>query len=337
MRYLLREKSPWKLIEKVDANPIIVLDELKSMQSDGLVEIRNGEIYLTAKGKREIEKENIKYFDVKCEKCMGRGYKVDAFGILEEFKKIAATRPKPTADFDQGYIRPEDLMQRLAFIYERGDLEGARVAIIGDDDLLSIAMALTGLPEQVDVFEIDDRLINFINSVAKEKNLSIKAHKFDVRHEIGEEYIGKYDTFVTDPVETIPGITLFLSRAASTLKEKGAGYFGLTHIEASLQKWAKIERILLDMNFVITDMLRDFNVYPMDENLEISEDYYQLNDMVKELTGYEKIDADFYRSTLIRVEALGKPEPAVRGDAELDREVYVDDESIVTAMKMKVL
>ena len=154
---------------------------------------------------------------------------------------------------------------------------------------------------------------------------------------MGEKYKGKYDTFVTDPVETIPGITLFLSRAASTLKSKGAGYFGLTHIEASLPKWAKIERILLDMNFVLTDMIRDFNVYPMADNLEISEDYYQLKDMVEQFTGYKKIDADFYRSTLIRIELLGAPKPAVRGDAELNKEVYVDDESIVTAMKMRVV
>ncbi len=332
MRYLLREKSPWKLIERVDASPTEVVKVLREFKDNGIVEIRDGMIYLTDKGKELARELNIRYYEVKCPHCMGRGYSNDAFGILSEFKEITKNRPLPTADYDQGYIREEDLMQRVAFIYERGDVEGANVMVIGDDDLISIALALTEMPERITVLEIDDRLIEFINHVAKERNLPIDAHKFDVRHDVPEEFLGKYDIFITDPVETLPGITLFLSRAASTLVDNGAGYFGLTHIEASLRKWAEIERLILDMNFVITDMLRDFNVYPMKNNLEISEDDYIIKREIAELTGNRRIDADFYRSTLIRMEALGKPIPKVKGDYELKREVYVDDESIVTAM-----
>ena len=337
MRYLLRERSPWKLIERVDAHPKEVIEVLKEFQSNGIVEFREGEVILTEKGKKLAEEMRVRYYDVRCPSCNGRGYKVDAFGILDEFKEITKARPRPTADYDQGYIREEDLMQRVAFIYERGDVEGSRIAVIGDDDLISIALALTGMPESITVLEIDDRLINFINKVAEERNLPISAHKFDVRHDVPEAFRGKHDIFITDPVETLPGITLFLSRAADTIVPHGAGYFGLTHIEASLKKWAEIERLLLDMNFVITDMLRDFNVYPMKDNLEISESDYIITREIGELTGAKKIDADFYRSTLIRIEALGEPKPKVRGDYELKHEVYVDDESIVTAMASRVL
>ena len=337
MRYLLQEKSPWKLIEKVDANPQKVISVLKEFRRDGLIEFREGQIILTKKGKELAEKIKVRYYDVRCPECNGRGFKYDAFGILDDFKNITKNRPLPTKEFDQGYIREEDLMQRIEFIYERGDVEGAKIAVIGDDDLISVALGLTGLPEKITVLEIDNRLINFINKVAKDKDLPVKAHKFDVRHDVPEQFRGKYDIFITDPVETIPGITLFLSRAADTLINNGAGYFGLTHIEASLRKWAEIERILLSMNFVITDMLRDFNVYPMKNNLEISEEDYPVKKMLRELTGSDKIDADFYRSTLIRVEALGEPQPKIRGDYELRDEVYVDDESIVTALASRVL
>ncbi len=325
------------MIERVDANPRLVVSELKDMHREGLIEFKDGDIYLTNKGKKEIERRKVRYYDVRCSQCIGRGYKTDAFGILDKFKEIAKARPKPTADYDQGYIRPEDLMQRVAFIYERGDVEGADIMVIGDDDLISIALALTEMPHKITVLEIDDRLIKFINDAAEKYDFPITAHKFDVRHDVPEQFIGSYDVFITDPVETIPGITLFLSRAASTLRKAGAGYFGLTHIEASLPKWQQIERILLDMNFVITDILRDFNVYPMLDNLDISEDNYIVRKLVSELTGKQEIDADFYRSSLVRVEAVGRAEPKVRGDYELNQEVYVDDESIVTAMAMRVL
>ncbi len=333
MRYLNKERSPWELISLVDSDLNEFIGELKNLLDEGLVESREGKIYLTEKGAEERKRYNLRYFDTRCEKCEGRGIVEDPFGILEEYKKIASRRPKPTADYDQGYIKEEDVMRRIAFIYERGDLENTEILVVGDDDLISLGMALTGLPQRIVVLEIDDRLINFINERAREYGFNIEARKFDVRDDLDAQLLGKFDVFITDPVETIEGITLFLSRAASGLKGKGAaGYFGLTHLEASLKKWHEIERRLLSMNFVITDMLRDFNVYPMGNNLELAAEDYIVYRRIAELTGSKSIDSDFYRSTLIRVEAIDSVKPLVSGHVELREEIYVDGESLVTAM-----
>lgn len=317
----------------MDADLNEFVEELRSLMDDGLVESRNGKIHLTEKGRVERDKLKLKVYATRCEKCEGRGILHDPFGVLDEYKRIASQRPRPTADYDQGYIKEEDVMRRIAFIYERGDLENADILVVGDDDLISLGMALTGLPKKIVVLEIDDRLISFINDNAREYGFPVEARKFDVRNDIDEDLRGKFDVFITDPVETIEGITLFLSRAASGLRGKGsAGYFGLTHEEASLKKWYEIERRLLSMNFVLTDMLRDFNVYPMDENLELAQEYYLIYRRIAELTGSREIDADFYRSTLIRVEAVGDVKPLVSGPVELHEEIYVDEESLVTAM-----
>ncbi len=333
LRYLDRERSPWSLISLVDSDLNEFIRELKEMLDEGLVEIRNGNLHLTEKGREERKRYRAEFYPTRCEHCQGRGIKEDPFGILSKYKEIASRRPKPTADYDQGYIKEEDVMRRIAFIYERGDIEGAEILVVGDDDLISLGIALTALPERIVVLEIDQRLIDFINREASALGLPVEARRFDVRNDIDEELRGKFDTFITDPVETIEGITLFLSRAASGLKGKGsAGYFGLTHQEASLKKWYEIERRLLSMNFVITDMLRDFNVYPMHGNLELASQDYIIYREIAKLTGSKNIDADFYRSTLIRVEAIDEIKPLVSGPVELREEVYVDDESLVTAM-----
>ncbi len=333
MRYLNRERSPWELISLVDSDLNQFLEELKRLMEEGLVESRNGKIMLTEKGKEERKNLHVEFYPTRCEHCKGRGVVEDAFGILADYREIASRRPRPTADYDQGYIDEEDVMRRIAFIYERGDLENTDILVVGDDDLISLGMALTGLPRKIVVLEIDERLISFINNEAERKGLPIEARRFDVRNDIDEDLRGRFDVFITDPVETIEGIKLFLSRAASGLRGEGSsGYFGLTHQEASLKKWYRIEKILLDMNFVITDMLRDFNVYPMEGNLELASQDYIIYREIARLTGSERIDADFYRSTLIRVEAIGEVRPAVRGTVELREEIYVDDESLVTAM-----
>ena len=54
-----------------------------------------------------------------------------------------------------------------SFVYERGNLIGKRILVIGDDDLFSLAAALTGLPSWVVVLEKDPRLVAFINHVAR--------------------------------------------------------------------------------------------------------------------------------------------------------------------------
>lgn len=332
MRYLEKERSPWELISLIDADLNEFVDELRSLIQDKLVEIRDGKLKLTQKGWEERENLKVRIYNVRCPNCEGRGIIEDAFGALSKYKEITKNRPRPTAEYDQGYIKEEDVMRRISFIYERGDLEDANIIVIGDDDLISLGLALTGLPRKIEVLEIDERLIDFINENARKYDLPVNARKFDVREDLQEDLRGKFDVFITDPVETIDGITLFLSRAASGLRGRGcSGYFGLTHLEASLQKWRVIERRLLDMNFVITDMLRDFNVYPMKDNLEISEKDYLIYQELSSITGSKKIDADFYRSTLIRVEATDVIKPLVRGKVELKDEIYVDDESLVTA------
>ena len=317
----------------VDADLNEFINSLKNLMDEGLVESRNGKLYLTEAGRKEREKYNLEIYDIRCPNCKGRGIVEDPFGILKEYKNIASQRPKPTADYDQGYIKEEDVMRRIAFIYERGDLEDAKIIVIGDDDLISLGMALTGLPKRIVVLEIDDRLIKFINENAKKYGFPVEARKFDVRNDIDEDLRRNFDVFITDPVETIEGITLFLSRAASGLRGEGsAGYFGLTHLEASLKKWQEIERRLLSMNFVITDMLRDFNVYPMSNNLELAAEDYIVYREIAKITNNTRIDADFYRSTLIRIEAVGDIKPLVSGSVELKEEIYVDNESLVTAM-----
>ena len=332
MRYLKKERSPWELINLVDSDLNEFVERLKELLEEGLVESINGKLYLTSKGEEERDRLNLKVYNTRCDRCEGRGIVKDPFGVLDEYKKITSNRPRPTAEYDQGYIKEEDVMRRIAFIYERGDLENSEIIVIGDDDLISLGMGLTELPKKIEVLEIDDRLIEYINRIAQEYGFSIHARRFDVREDLPEDLFKKFDVFITDPVETIEGITLFLSRAAGGLKGKGsAGYFGLTHLEASLTKWREIEKRLLEMNFVITDMLRDFNVYPMKDNLEIAEKDYLIYRRIYELTGSERIDADFYRSTLIRIEAIDEVRPIVSGKVELKDEIYVDDESLVTA------
>ncbi len=320
------ELSVYELIDNQDSSLKELLSKLKRLSEEGYIEIAKGKVKLTKKGE---EIQNIKNLDrITCRFCQGTGYEINKFfgEILEKYKEITKKRPEAIEKYDQGFISLDGVIRRVEFIYERGDLYG-KIFVVGDDDLFSIAAGLTFLPQRILAVDIDERLVNFINKVASEYSLNVESSVYDVQKVLPDEYRGKFDVFVTDPVETIPGIKLFLSRGVSALKGIGcSGYFGLTTLEASRKKWYEIQRMLLDMGFVITDIRRKFNVYPGEEK-----NFFRFQEKLPifKLVG-AKIDYDWYKSSLYRIESIKDPKPVVEGEMIIDERVYKDDESLAT-------
>jgi len=321
----------YELIYYQDSSLPEVFEILQEMKRNYLIKIERGIVELTDKGRSEIDDLGIKHFgDILCSKCEGTGIDIsrEFSEVLNEYKKICKNRPDAMEDFDQGFMSEEGVARRVEFMYERGDLTNTEIFIVGDDDLLSIFAGLTELPKRIVVIDIDERVVNFINRIAKERNLNIEAFVYDVQQEFPDSMKRSFDVFVTDPVETLPGIKLFLSRGVSTLKGMGcSGYFGLTTLEASRKKWYRIEQMVLRMGFVITDIKRHFNVYPEDEK-----NFFRYQDklpIVKKL-GF-KINYNWYNSSLVRMEAIKEPKPLVEGKMIIDEKVYRDKESWATA------
>ncbi len=328
LQFVDGETSVYRLIDSQDASLPEFFSLLQKLKEDGLIELERGKVRLSERGKKIRDEIGLFSSNVRCDCCDGTGYIIaeefkDAF---EEYRKIAKNRPEAIEVYDQGFISVEGVMRRVEFLYERGDL-ASKIFIVGDDDLFSIASSLTGLPEKVTVVEIDERLVNFINSVAEEYSLPVEARVYDVQQAFPDELRKKYDVFVTDPVETIPGLKLFLSRGVSTLKGAGcSGYFGLTTLEASRKKWYEIQQMIHDMGFVITDMVRKFSVYPEEEK-----NFFRFQEklpVVEKLNA--EIDWNWYKSTLYRIEAVKDPKPLVEGEMIIDEKVYKDEESWAT-------
>ena len=302
--------------------------ELRNLISQGYIRVSGGKARLTAKGSRYAAELGLKALND--EKCVKYMIPSEFVPVLNEYKKLVKSRPNPVEKYDQGYIGDTDAILRLAFMYERGDLEGASVLILGDDDMMGIAFALTNLPKRILVLDIDKRIIEYEKKVAAEKDLRIEAKLYDASQPLDKSLRGKFDVFLTDPVETLEGIKVFLSRCASAIKANGAGYFGVTHLEASLKKWLEIEKMLISMNLVITDILRDFSIYPTKDNIGLAAHNYPITNMLKEL-GAGEIDSDFFRSSFFRVEAIDEPKPLIKGKVNIREAMYKDDESLVTS------
>lgn len=327
LRVLVKNKATfWELINYQDAHLVDFLEAIKQLLEEGTIGYEKPYFYLADK-----KKEIFPYHFPGCLFCSP--FMDDPFwkGLFERFLEIIKDRPLPTSDFDQGFIRPQDTLKRTAFIYERGDLEDTEIFILGDDDLISLSLALTGLPRKIIVVEIDERINSFIKKKAEEigyKNLEV--YNYNVIDNLPEALCKKFDVFVTDPVETKKGLKLFINRCIQALRGVGSvGYMGFTHREASLHKWHDFQKFLLNSGFVITDILRDFTTYPEEENQWV--DFYRTYRIMKEFD-LDLPNVDWYKSCFIRFEVVEGPfilEIEPPKDLE---ELYFDEEAWATPL-----
>lgn len=295
------------------------------MIANGLLTTSDGRLRLTEAGLDLVMALGIAPArEAVCDACEGRG--VDANKLFHEaadrFAAICRHRPEALRDYDQGYVTEATTLSRIAFVWQRGDLEGKDIIVLGDDDLMSIAAALTGAPKSVLALDIDERLIGFINEVAAKEGLTnLQAVRHDLREPMRDEWLGAFDTFLCDPTESFVGFKAFVERGLLSLKGVGsAGYFGLTHAESSLDKWARIQNFLLDNGAVITDLRDDFSGYVNWGYMETMRSWTWLPTKVAP-------QQVWYYSAFYRIELLRQPQLENR---RLEGNIFEDEEAATT-------
>ncbi|MEM1551890.1 MAG: bis-aminopropyl spermidine synthase family protein [Candidatus Bathyarchaeia archaeon] len=322
----------WELIDKMNCSLRDFVITLKRLNSEGLITANVDGFYITEKGKAKINPKSLDFEGKICPSCLGKRIIPEARfkEVLEKFKKIAEKRPNPSLDFFQGYMLEQDVVARVALMHYYGDLNGKEIVLIGDDDLLSVALALTGLPSRITVLDIDKRLGDFLQEVNKDHGFNIEFMEYNVAEPLPKELRGKFDVFSSEPLETTSGLRAFIMRGVACLKENGVGYFGLTNYEASLKKWLAVQRLLAKMNCVITDIIQGFSVYPMDYGTANYEEFaYNLGFKVDKNPGI-----NWYKSALFRFEVLGMANLPVGADKKL-RIKFIDLDEDLTHPQLR--
>ena len=151
-------------------------------------------------------------------------------------------------------ILPETALRRALFIGDSQKTKPLKILCLGDDDLVSIALASLG--HKVLVYDIDDYLLHFLSTLKKELGLDIDVVEYDMRDPIPQNAPSDHDIFMMDPMSNRECFELFLSRAFSLLRKDGTGYVA---VYAPVLKLFKT--IASEMNFDTLDIALRFNRY----------------------------------------------------------------------------
>ncbi len=186
--------------------------------------------------------------------------------VSEALEDFASHRPGVDQTLDQSHATCDTIVRRAVYLYENDAIEGRRVIFLGDDDLTSLAVALTarelGLgSHELSVAEVDTRLVSFINETASRESLPIEAIHHDLRSPLPDRMERTFDVFFTDPPYTLDGLGLFVARGTEALVPAvGKQAFICFGRRSPLETADAIDRILRS-GLAPVEMLPTFNDY----------------------------------------------------------------------------
>lgn len=236
---------------------------LKHAIEMGFLVKKSNRYIVSEKGEKFIKENKPYFFRCNC----NIGFKIPK-EILLKAKEYCKLRVVPNIEIDQCPTTPEDLAQRIAFMYENGDLDDKRILCIGDNDLASLIMCEIAKPKEIAVIDIDDRVLRNIKDLAEKRKWPIKTKKFDIRKLSQDNYPRNlenyFDIFQTDPPYTEVGFKYYLSLGMIALKRHGIAYIVAPHM--NLENWSdellyEIEKFLLEHGFFVTEILPSFQSF----------------------------------------------------------------------------
>jgi len=181
--------------------------------------------------------------------------------LLEKLTALMAKRPRADPTLDQSHGTPETALKRALYMLEEGDLAGREVVFLGDDDFTSIAAGLLGVAKGITVIDIDARLLEAIAEASEAEGLGIECVRHDLRDPLPVGLRGRFDSFLTDPPYTVPGLSLFFSRGIEALRPRKTASAYLAFADKPPLEMLRVHRAVLEAGLYVEELIPRFNVY----------------------------------------------------------------------------
>ncbi|MGG3886954.1 bis-aminopropyl spermidine synthase family protein [Brevibacillus panacihumi] len=190
--------------------------------------------------------------------------------ILERLEEEFARRPQVNVQLDQSKCTTETSLRRAILCLKHHSLVGKKILCVGDDDLVSVSLGMLlqqlfpgiEVPQaQIDVVELDERFIRHIHEIADRAQLPIRCFPWDLRNPLPSEWHAQYDCFFTDPPYTLQGMSLFVSRGITALKQKKGLPVFLSFAHKSPDFMLAMNREFVRMGLTVHAAHQHFNQY----------------------------------------------------------------------------
>jgi len=226
-------------------------------------------VALTAEA-REILSAGEGRLSALCPCCGGRGLVVP--GQLDQLsaglEAAAAGAPEARPELDQTHCTVATKIHRVLRMHEAGALAGKRILLLGDDDLISVAIArfaaLAGAAASIRrlaVLDADPAVLSWIGEQVAGTGVTVELAEHDLRLPLPAGLQAGFDVACTDPPYTVAGAELFLSRAVTALSgEPGQHVFFSFGARRPLET-LRTQELIASMGLAVRSLAPGFNEY----------------------------------------------------------------------------
>ena len=206
----------------------------------------------------------------RCPVCNGRGVASAEItkALQGELEHAAAAAPVAKPELDQTHCTVDTKIGRVLAMHEAGALAGTQIIILGDDDLISVAIArfaaLTGMPggiRRLTVLDTDPDVLACIAANTEGTGVTPELIQHDLRAPLPARLHRAFDVASTDPPYTVAGASLFLSRAVAALGGDAGQHVFFSFGARRPGETLRTQELITGMGLTVRAMTPNFNEY----------------------------------------------------------------------------
>jgi predicted methyltransferase len=219
---------------------------------------------------RELLSAGRVQLELECSCCAGLGLRIppELSALSTELELAAAGAPAVKLELDQTHCTVETKIHRVLRFVQAGAMDGRRIVLLGDDDLITIAIArfaaLTGAAagiRRLAVIDTDHDVLAWIGEQCAGTGVSVDLIEHDLRQPLPEKLAGAFDVASTDPPYTVAGAELFLSRAVSALEPRPGQHVFFSFGARRPAETLATQRLIADLGLAVRSVTPNFNAY----------------------------------------------------------------------------
>jgi predicted methyltransferase/DNA-directed RNA polymerase subunit RPC12/RpoP len=205
-----------------------------------------------------------------CPDCGGTGLAIPGAlaGLAARLDRAAAGAPAAKLELDQTHCTVGTKIRRVLRMHEAGALIGRRILVLGDDDLISVAIAafagtggLGAGIERLTVIDSDPEVLAWADDQISGTGVDAELVEHDLRRPLPAGLAGGFDVACTDPPYTVAGAELFLSRAVAALAPGPGRHVFFSFGARRPDETLRAQQLIGSMGLTIRGLWPGFNEY----------------------------------------------------------------------------
>ena len=263
------EPVPTSQVSRTAQLPVpIVTAVCNELRKRGVID-RTRPIRLTDQA-RDLLTAHSPQLDGTCPYCGGLGLLIPAElkSLTDDLEQVAAGAPQARLELDQTHCTVTTKLHRVLLMHEAGALDGKDILLLGDDDLISVAIAkfaaatgTAGRLKTVTVIDTDPAVLGWIEQQTRDSGVTVRLVEHDLREPLPPDLTESFDVACTDPPYTVAGATLFLSRAVAGLRRQPGQHVFFSFGARRPAQTLDTQRLIADLGLTVRALIPNFNSY----------------------------------------------------------------------------